>query len=629
MIEINPSLEINNTLPTPLEQDKSQISEASQRILAALKSSKLITRNRSGLRKDFVQITPEELKDVLGVYFQETITEIDPEDMTKALEKLARIIPMEKLDKAVAQGSKTALETAKSMLHEAKYHLNNSQDKSTYSLRTKLSDIIDSLILLLDRVFSSFGIADLFKPTNNIIDRDRVAHKIMMLVHFFSMLSAMLLPLLGLTLAGPIIGGTLLLLNILSLIFPYIRPLPSTMPFTENWSKKYRQGKMGDLSLVKGRKEILDSLANTLVKNEKGELKKHPLLIGESGVGKTQAVEAFVQAIERGEYPELKGKKVFCVNTPVLFDKTDFLSTGDPLQQIQEAMGRHRNKIILVFDEIHVAYQEGKNALLGEKLKKMLDPHGEFPHVIGITTKKEFETTFLPKESEKDAAHKIASLRRFNPITIENTDANVTQEILSHSLLKNGKSALREKNALQLIYEKTHIKNLPQPQGALENLNECLIRTSATQTSPLAKKIEGLKNRKKFLASQGAAFSFNFEEEKDTSSEINQLKEQIRELKKELTSEKKQLKHLFRAKESIAKSKMETYKTVMKIGKIRSSKLSSKDKINVNTFLLMSRFLVPATETYVREKAKTFGIKVVIDETLIDEVVQQQRAATS
>ncbi|MFQ5729150.1 MAG: AAA family ATPase, partial [Waddliaceae bacterium] len=424
--------------------------------------------------------------------------------------------------------------------------------------------------------------------------------------------------LLGVTMAAPIIGGSFLLIGVLSVIYPHIRPMPFHLPHAENWTKMFLQGKLGDLSLVKGRKEVLDAMANTLTKNEKGESKKHPLLIGKSGVGKTQTVQAFVQAIERGEYPELKGKKVFYINTPALFDKGDILSGGDPLKKIKEAMGRHSDRFILVFDEIHVACEKGKNALLGEKLKKMLDPHGGFPHVIGITTSGEF----LTNNRENDAF-----VRRFNLINVENTDETVTQEILNHSFLRNGSTTFLEKGALQAIYKKTSRRSWTQPHTSLEVLTGCLARTSSTQTSPLANKVEGLKHRKRFLASQGASASLDFDDPEDPGTEIVRLREQIRSLKKELADEEKQLKHLFQTKEQIAKVKRETYRTVLKVAHISGSKLSRKNKRQLNAFLLMSRFLAPAMETYVRSEAKKFGVKVVLDEPLIDEVIQAQEEA--
>lgn len=582
-----------------------------QRILDALNSGKL-SKNKKQLVKDFAQITPDELKNVLTAYFDTASAKLKGEDPSKAAENLAELIPFEKLEKAVYADQKSSLIKAKSMLHQAKYYLENSEIKASSSLKSKFGDIIDSILSFVESTLSSFGVADLFKPATTHMQREAKFQKIMMLVSFFSMLTAVLFPLLGVAVAGPIIGGAMLLIGVISVIYPHIAPAPSFLPNATNWTKECKKGKFEDVSFIKGRKEILDEMASTLIKSQKGEIKKHPLLKGESRVGKNQTVKAFVQAIEKGDYPELKGKQVFYVNAAELCKKADIFDGKDPLDQISEAMGRHRENIILVIDEIHVAFQGDKNSVIGQKLKSFLDAQGNFPYVIGITTSNEFQKYISCDE---------AFVNRFNPIDVKSTDSEVSQEIMAHYLLQKSKSSLYEKDALKKIYEKTKAK--PQPYSSRVILDECIRLTSEKQTSPLKKKIQEHKNSKEFLASQNVSAPMDLDDQDEVSQNIAQLEEQIYTLEKQLAEEQRQFDHLFQIKEKISRVKAKTYQTVLKVSKAQGAKLSNDDKVQLNSLMLLSQFIAPALDTYVKSKAKELGVKVVIDDSVIEEAMKE------
>ena len=111
--------------------------------------------------------------------------------------------------------------------------------------------------------------------------------KVMMLIGLFSLLSAVLIPVLGPALGGMIVGGALLGIAALSLIYPYSRPAPTFLPLAQNWTQLYEKGQ---LPVVSGRKESVDEIAATLI-GGKG-VKMHPMLIGKSGVGKTENGES-------------------------------------------------------------------------------------------------------------------------------------------------------------------------------------------------------------------------------------------------------------------------------------------------------------------------------------------------
>ena len=176
------------------------------------------------------------------------------------------------------------------------------------------------------------------------------------------------------------------------------------MTGVNNWTQEVRNGTI----VYSGRKESLDEIAAIIKRN------RHPILIGPSRTGKSATAKAFAKAIERGDYPELKGMSVFYINTATICNfKEGYTQTGASmvLNHICKQMGRHADKIIIVFDEIHNACKETSN--LAEILKPYLDEHGRLPHIIGITTEQEYNT---------NVKRNVAFSNRFDKVDIKNTE---------------------------------------------------------------------------------------------------------------------------------------------------------------------------------------------------------------
>ena len=151
-------------------------------------------------------------------------------------------------------------------------------------------------------------------------------------------------------------------------------------------------------------------------------------------------------------------------------------------------------------------------------------------------------------------------------------------------------------------------------------------QTSNLQEPPLKKEIQELKNKREFLASNGAVTSIDLENPDETSSAIDKLQEKINSLETKLEAETVNIEHLFQAKEKISDVKLETYRTLMKVAILKeTSPLSLKDKARLNAFLLMSHFLAPALEQFVRKQSKKLGVKAIIDDTIIESAFQKQK----
>lgn len=592
---------INNSIHTFQDSPKIVLSDESIHILQRLKkiNAGYFFRPDTVLVNKLKVVEPVELTKVLKCFFIKMIQEDRITDPVKFLDRLATVIPLVKMQEAVKYDVGNTLEEAKGMFEEAKLYLQMTDKNASPSIRASVSSVLDGIISVIESIIIAYGIGDFFKPAESDIQADFKSQKIMMLLGLFSMMTTMILPILGAATGGLIIGGTLLSIAVLSVIWPFIKPKTTHLPNAENWTKQVQNGGF----VAQGRKESLDEIANIIKMN------RHAILVGPSRVGKSLAAKAFAQAVEKGAYPELKGKVVFRINTTdILGQKASFLGGGNNiLKKISAEMGRHRDDIILVLDEIHMACKN--NEKIADQLKTFLDENGEFPHVIGITTEEEYD---------KHVKDNNAFSLRFDRVDIENTSQDETLRILGDTLLRSRSKPLMKEGALDQIYDKScEVEDAPQPATSLKLLKRCINRTEKTQKSPTEKKIIEVSNKILSLRSQAAASRGR---KKEAKVQIAELEKQIKKLQEALHKEKMELDKLFKSKDLLDRVTKETYSSVLKISAIAQKTLNSKNEKQLKLFLLLHEFLGRSLESHIEETAETLGVKAVIDEELIGEV---------
>lgn len=202
----------------------------------------------------------------------------------------------------------------------------------------------------------------------------------------------------------------------------------------------------GALDPVIGREHEIQRVIQILARRTKN----NPVLIGESGVGKTAIVEELAQQIARGKVPGvLKDKRVLALDLSGLVAGTKYRGEFEKrLKTISDEIIAAERQIILFIDEMHTLAEAGEatGAIDAADILKPALARGEL-QAIGATTLPEYK-----KSIERDPTLE----RRFQPVFIHEPDARETLKILEglksryeqhHKVTIDGE-ALREAIAL-------------------------------------------------------------------------------------------------------------------------------------------------------------------------------------
>ncbi|MBN1298468.1 MAG: ATP-dependent Clp protease ATP-binding subunit [Actinobacteria bacterium] len=173
------------------------------------------------------------------------------------------------------------------------------------------------------------------------------------------------------------------------------------------------------LDPVIGRKKEIERIMQILSRRTKN----NPILIGESGVGKTAIVEGLAQAIVSKDIPpNLKNKKIFTLDLGALVAGSRY--RGDFEERLKKVLQeiKEDGEIMIFIDEVHTLVGAGaaEGAIDAASILKPMLARGEI-QTIGATTLNEYR-----KYVEKDKALE----RRFQPIYVDEPGEFETIEIL-------------------------------------------------------------------------------------------------------------------------------------------------------------------------------------------------------
>ena len=187
--------------------------------------------------------------------------------------------------------------------------------------------------------------------------------------------------------------------------------------FATNLNEAAKKGRIDPLV---GRDYEVDRVVQILSRRRKN----NPLLVGETGVGKTAIAEGLAKRIEDGEVPDIMlGAQVYSLDLGALLAGTKY--RGDFEKRLKGLLSelKKRDKSILFIDEIHTIIGAGAasgGVMDASNLLKPMLSSGEL-RCIGSTTYQEFRGIF-----EKDSA----LTRRFQKIDVNEPSVEETYRIL-------------------------------------------------------------------------------------------------------------------------------------------------------------------------------------------------------
>jgi len=190
---------------------------------------------------------------------------------------------------------------------------------------------------------------------------------------------------------------------------------PALDYFTTNLNEKYVKG---EIDPVIGREKEIERMIHIL--NRK--TKNNPVVIGESGVGKTAIVEGLAQEIVNERVPDsLLDKKILSLSLSNVIAGTKYRGEfEDRMKSIIDEATKAENEIVLFIDELHTLIGTGsaEGSMDAANLLKPALSRGQL-QIIGATTTDEYR-----KHIEKDKALE----RRFQAVVAEepNTEDCIT-----------------------------------------------------------------------------------------------------------------------------------------------------------------------------------------------------------
>ena len=324
----------------------------------------------------------------------------------------------------------------------------------------------------------------------------------------------------------------------------------------ENFTTNLNQlARVGGIDPLIGREKELERAIQVLCRRRKN----NPLLVGESGVGKTAIAEGLAWRIVQGDVPEVMADcTLYSLDIGSLLAGTKYRGDFEErFKNLLEELVRDGSSILFV-DEFHTIVGAGaaEGAIDAASILKPVLARGEI-QIIGATTTEEFRTHI-----QKDAALE----RRFQPVmvdepTVEDTisilrglkeryevfhgvkitdSALVTAAVLSNRYITD--RFLPDK-AIDLVDEacamiKTELDSMP---AELDEMNRKIMQMQIEETA-LKKETDHLSQERladlqKELAELRDEFNTRkaqWSTEKDAVDNVSKVREQIESTKKEI-----------------------------------------------------------------------------------------------
>lgn len=558
----------------------------------------------TSLIRDLEEIQTTNLNRILNHLFLQMIQEKRITDPVAFLNHMASVIPLEKLLEITHSTLPELTQTAKQRCKEAEHYLEIAEPTPHFNFYAQVLVVRDGLVTVIESLIAEFNLGKFF--TYNEDENQYGRKQLSSMIYQYTSLTASLLPSLGVATGGKILAIFALSIAGLSLAWPYIKPVPANLPGqATNWTKEVLEGGFIPQANADTLKKIREALKNN----------QHPLLIGPPRGGKTLTAKAYHYAMAKGEFEESKDWVGHHVNMTSILGDSLLKGGVQTLNEMNLAMGPHRDKILLTIDELHNACK-GK-AKAAELLLTYLDEGGAFRHVIGITTDVQYKKYFIDRKTGEP----IPFAKRFCPIHVEGTNYDETIRILNDKVLASLSKPIVTEDAIKTIYEASNRKG-PQPHTAILLLKECIKATRTSQISEKEKEMDDISSQISRLYSDMAATrgKISIDRLEELEKNRNNLAEAVNEskLKKE---------NLFQVKNLFDQVTAASYRSILKISAIAQRVINPKGKEEreLKLYLLLQAF-APVLENYLDKESKELGIQLKIDKELVNQCLEKVKA---
>lgn len=346
--------------------------------------------------------------------------------------------------------------------------------------------------------------------------------------------------------------------------------------YAKNLNKLAESGK---LDPVIGRDEEIRRVLHILSRRTKN----NPILVGESGVGKTAIAEGIAHRIVSGDIPEnLKSKTIYSLDMGALIAGAKYKGEFEErLKAVVKEVIDSDGQIILFIDEIHTlvgAGGGGEGAMDAANILKPALARGEL-RSIGATTLNEYQKYF-----EKDKALE----RRFQKVFVAEPSLEDTVSILrglKDRYESHHKVIIKDEAIISAVeLSNRYITDRFLPDKAIDLIDEAAAKLRLEMDS-LPEELDELERKIRQLEIEREALKRENNEEKvkELSKQISTLSEDRNALKAKWEGEKSVIDRINKIKNDIESYKLEAEQAERigdygKVAEIRYGKIQNAEK---------------------------------------------------